>query len=1043
MDYSKYYEARELVTEIMRKDLLGPVEVEETLKNELPNDYYILGKLYPRGSTIKYNNFSKSEDIGELEDEDLQGLNNGKMPSSCGITVSINSGILEVLVKVNCAKYLLEEEIEESKTEEGKTKRIIKNRFWHRKPISVDWFPIRIDEVVVGKSEDIQIDDELNLNILVHRVYEDGSRSVTFSLVNQHNEINSRYEENQHTYFQPEILIKSEGNNAFLDVRKNVQISNDLELQNLNMLYSEKKVYASGHGCAVRDDMVDGVRIISTDFLPQYELLQMMPLIDSKSNIFSMKYLCTENKKKIIDDLLSWMGSYKLWIESLKKKAEIIGKEYHRPACNNIAKCENTYERIINSIDCLNDDIVFKAFQYANKAMFMQRKKMLSNYGKQVSDNQILWYPFQLAFFLQEIISFSNPKCKERKNVDLLWFPTGGGKTEAYLGISAFVIFLRRLRNSNDGNGVTVLMRYTLRLLTFQQFERASAMICACEQIRQENNIPGGEIGIGLWAGRALTPNKLDVAEKILNGEPDPQAESSNPKQFDKCPWCHSKLSEENYHCDYNKHRMIISCSNSDCNFKSGLPVYLIDEEIYHHKPAYIVATVDKFAQVPFKEETFNLFGQGDIPPELIIQDELHLISGPLGTITGIYEAAFKRMCEYKGIPAKIIASTATIRNADEQIKELYATDYTQFPPQGITESDSFFAIKSTREQKPSRVYMGCMATGTSPITMMVRVMSSLLFATRYLTMKGYPDEVIDSFWTLTGYFNTLRELGGAIIRVVDNIQDRYKYLRENKFKECYLIEGGQDRYDKYKELTSREKSENIGNIIQNELQEKYTSDGTTAPYDFLLSSNMISVGVDIGRLGTMIVVGQPKSTAEYIQATSRVGRETPGLVITTYNQERSRDRSHYEQFYSYHSAFYKYVEATSVTPFADRARDRALQTLYVILCRYYIPELSGDYDAIKFRRNMVGLENVRNYILDYVRIVDPDEYDSVMREIKDIEEEWEIRAKNSETLKYHGNQYENAEKSLFDDDCMEVSRFRALNSMRSVETHIDVVVRE
>ena len=394
-------------------------------------------------------------------------------------------------------------------------------------------------------------------------------------------------------------------------------------------------------------------------------------------------------------------------------------------------------------------------------------------------------------------------------------------------------------------------------------------------------------------------------------------------------------------------------------------------------------------------------------------------------------------------MPAKVIASTATIRNADEQIKALYATDYTQFPPQGISANDSFFAIKSNRLEKPSRLYMGCMATGTSPITMMVRVMSSLLFSTRYLTMEGYSDEVIDSFWTITGYFNTLRELGGAIIRVVDNIQDRFKYLRDNKFKDIYSISGGQDRYDRYKELTSREKSENIGSIIQNDLQEKYSSDGTTAPYDFLLSSNMISVGVDIARLGTMIVVGQPKSTAEYIQATSRVGRETPGLVITTYNQERSRDRSHYEQFYSYHSAFYKYVEATSVTPFSDRARDRALQTLYVMLCRYYIPELSGDNDAIKFRKSMPGLENVRKYILDYVRIVDPEEYSSVSREINEIEEEWEIRARNSETLKYHGTIYENEEKSLFDDDSNEISRFRALNSMRSVETHIDVVVRE
>ena len=675
MDYSKYYEARSLVTEIIRKDLLGPVDEDETIVNELPNDYYILGKLYPRGSMHKYNLFSQSEDLGDFEDEDLQGLNNGKMPSSCGVTVSIKKSVQKVLIKVDFAKYILEEEYEQKQEyEDGEIKKIIKNTFWHRKPVTIDWFSVDISNLIVGKSSHQKIDDDLELNILLHKKYEDGSQTITFSLINQYGDIKSRKEENQHTYFQPQIKLKSESEDVFLDVRKNVQLSSDMELQTLNMLYSERKVYASGHGCAVKDEFVDGKRVISTDFLPQYELLQMMPLIDDKSDIFSMKYLYTASSSQIIEGLQKWIDNYKLWITSLKKKTKSLEKEYQKTANENILKCEQTYERILRSIDCLKDDNVFKAFQYANKAMFLQRQQMLNNYGKTFSDEQILWYPFQLAFFLQEIVSFANPKGDERKKVDLLWFPTGGGKTEAYLGISAFAIFLRRLRNQNDGGGVTVLMRYTLRLLTFQQFERASAMICACEKIRLENNIPGGEIGIGLWAGRALTPNKIDIAEKILKGESDPQAESSNPKQFDKCPWCHSKLTEENYNCDQKTHRMIISCSNSKCYFNGGLPVYLIDEEIYHHRPTYIVATVDKFAQVPFKEETFNLFGQGDLPPELIIQDELHLISGPLGTITGIYEAAFKRMCDYKGVPAKIIASTATIRNADEQIKALYAT---------------------------------------------------------------------------------------------------------------------------------------------------------------------------------------------------------------------------------------------------------------------------------------------------------------------------------------------------------------------------------
>ena len=210
-----------------------------------------------------------------------------------------------------------------------------------------------------------------------------------------------------------------------------------------------------------------------------------------------------------------------------------------------------------------------------------------------------------------------------------------------------------------------------------------------------------------------------------------------------------------------------------------------------------------------------------------------------------------------------------------------------------------------------------------------------------------------------------------------------------------------------------------------------------------MLASNMISVGVDVGRLGTMVVVGQPKTTSEYIQATSRVGRENPGLVIATYNQAKSRDRSHYEQFHQYHSSFYKFVEATSVTPFADRARDRALQTLYVILCRYTIPSLRKDTDAINFRRDLEGLDWVRNYIFDYVSVVDPEELENVKREIEEIEEVWADKTYRRDKLRYRNSKYTRKEDSLFDDDYDEKSRFRVLNTMRSVETTVNVIVKE
>ena len=418
------------------------------------------------------------------------------------------------------------------------------------------------------------------------------------------------------------------------------------------------------------------------------------------------------------------------------------------------------------------------------------------------------------------------------------------------------------------------------------------------------------------------------------------------------------------------------------------------------------------------------------------------MISGPLGTITGIYEAAFRKMCSYNNIRAKVIASTATIKNAAEQIKALYCSDFSQFPPQGIDADDSFFAIKSTREEKPSRLYMGCMGIGTSATSTMVRVMAATLYASRYLESLGYDEDIIDSFWTITSYFNTLRELGGAIVRVIDNVQDRFGYLRETKLKDYYPIEGGQLRYDNYKELTSREKGENIGKSIQKDLLVKCSKKKDVMPLDFMLSSNMISVGIDIARLNSMLVVGQPKTTAEYIQATSRVGRETPGMVFTIFNFVRSRDKSHYEQFCQYHEAFYKYVEATSVTPFAERSRDRALHTLFIMLCRFYIPELTDNRSAGNFRRDISGLDEVRDYILDYVNTVDPDEYENVQEELDDIEIEWEAQAKLNPEMTYRKDRFQK-ETSLFSEDFEEDSRFRVLNSMRSVETSVQVITRE
>lgn len=1047
MGFEKNYEAREIITNIMQKDLLGPVEDDEIIIKERPLEYYILGKLYPKNYSVGVVLTSASEDCGDLDEEDEISLSNSQNPSSCGITFSLADGIKSFSVSIAVAKYrLITKDEARLKLGNSVDSYSESDNFWQRKIPNILPQKVNVGDLLNDNKKVIELEAGLLLVITLHKVYSDGSKTITVSLVNDNPAKRDYLLDCINSYFQPEIHILADEKGSFIDVRRNVHLNTNPEIAELEMLYSQISDYASGHGCAVNWKTTNDEEVseLYTSFFPQKEVLQMMPSRRFDNEVLQMNYIAEADRTSVIKGLRLLTEQYKVWIEDLKVKAASLAPQHKQAAEINISKCEHALCNINASIDALSDDIVFRSFALANKAMFMQRKNMLINTGKYISDAEIKWYPFQLAFFLQEIVSFANPNSSYRSNVDLLWFPTGGGKTEAYLGIAAFAIFLRRFRNPDNCGGVSVLMRYTLRLLSFQQFERASALICACELIRRNESIPGGEIGIGLWAGQALTPNKIDVADKILHGGKDEDAESSNPVQIEKCPWCGNIITPDDYSCDHQKIRMTIRCSNNACEFHNGLPLYLIDEEIYEHTPSFIVATIDKFAQVALNSETFKLFGCEDqkLPPDLIIQDELHLISGPLGTITGLYEAAIKKMCEINGVVPKVIASTATIRNAKEQILALYASDYTQFPPQGIDINDSFFAELSSKKEKPARLYLGCMGIGTSPTTMMIRVFSSLLYASRYNAEQGFDDKVVDSFWTLTGYFNTLRELGGALIRVVDDIQDRFDYLK-TKFAVEYPIHNERKRYDRYKELTSREKSENIGAIIQKELKEEYKSDGTTSPYDFLLSSNMISVGVDVGRLGAMVVVGQPKSSSEYIQATSRVGRETPGLVIATYNQSKSRDRSHYEEFTQYHSMFYRFVEATSVTPFSDRARDRALQALYVMLCRSMIPQLSKDADAKNYNRSIPALSSVREYIRDYVSKVDPKELDQVMNDLDSIEQEWEDKASRREKLRYRKTKFVSQDDVLFDPDYLEDSRFRVLNTMRSVETTVKVSTLE
>ncbi len=490
-------------------------------------------------------------------------------------------------------------------------------------------------------------------------------------------------------------------------------------------------------------------------------------------------------------------------------------------------------------------------------------------------------------------------------------------------------------------------------------------------------------ISIGLWVGGSLTPLYREPAVKSLNQLAKQNSQEANEFQMLKCPWCGTALDEPDnlgYMAHGSPKTVIFVCPEPDCEFstaKRRLPVVVIDDDVYETPPTLIIGTVDKFAMLAWREQSGRIFGIGTAgehdPPDLIIQDELHLISGPLGSVVGLYESAIDLLCSWKGRKPKIVASTATIRRAWHQCRALYDRKTSQFPPQGLDISDSFFAKENP--DTPGRIYVGIFATAApSFVTAMVRALSGLFHSCQTIRLPGGVSEATrDPYWTILQYFSSLRELGHAATLIEADIPEYMWSIttRTATPKELHRSLGAPV------ELTSRRTADEIPEILER-LEVRYprvTNEPKDRPLDTLLATNMISVGVDVDRLGLMLVVGQPKTTSEYIQASSRVGRSkrAPGLVVAMYNPGKPRDRSHYEHFRAYHEAFYKHVEPTSVTPFSLPVMERALHGVLVVLVRHLVglkkPEnfdtssksLKALIDAVQVRCDAVDPEHAHS----------------------------------------------------------------------------------
>lgn len=931
------------------------------------------------------------------------------------------------------AAYLIEDK--DVEVSEGARKLQERHReWWLRSPVALNAefpgtaFPANHEEIVRPIKQESDNTTGLDLQFEVFsRPWEGDARLLTVCLVNKSLGVGDELYLFQ-AHFRAAV-IAPDGQPYILPYPGPALENLDPEEQSLALLYRSVQFFGTGHGCAadwVADQAQGRAWSVSAESLPVFETPSITPAIardDDTPLDVSMAHLAgLEPGVDGFNTLEEVVTHYENWIQT-HVKARIINLEPGlQPAANrHLVQCIRAANRMRDGISFLRSDPqAQKAFQLANLAILLQqlharRESRRATYNGATNrfafsepiqkpdpllprEGRGNWRPFQIAFILDSLRSVSDPSSPDRLAVELIWFPTGGGKTEAYLGLSSFALFLRRLRD-NDDTGVHVLMRYTLRLLTAQQFQRAAGLLCAMEHIRKSNATALGNhpFSIGIWIGGSTTPNSRTEALEILHALEKGERNTENKFLITRCPWCGAQIGPVDSRARGARTSMksrkvagyretghkgartvAIGCSDPECAFYEQLPVYVVDEDIYEIRPSIVIGTIDKFAMLAWKPEARALFGlnssgqQETSPPGLIIQDELHLISGPLGSMAGLYEAIIDELCTDRRGPLpvhpKIVSSTATIRRYEAQIRSLYGReDVVLFPPPGIDAGDSFFARYARNTDgslQPGRLYVGVYAPGLGSLqTTQVRTLTPLLQA----PVPMPPDER-DPWWTLVVFFNSLRELGTTVSLFQSDIPD---YLRAVQNRNG--LKPGQLRWiDSVMELTSRLRSDELPEAIST-LEVPCTS-GENRSVDVCLASNIIEVGIDIDRLSLMCVTGQPKTTSQYIQVTGRVGRQwwdRPGLVITIYTASKPRDRSHFEKFRSYHERLYAQVEPASVTPFSPPAVDRALHAAVVTYVRQHGPSKQV-YHPQPFPELLV--QKARDVLLERVAFVDPGE---------------------------------------------------------------------
>jgi hypothetical protein len=1057
LDYS---EGRTEIVNWLRQQMIGPASDSNILRNISPLARYPTGVLFPiaRGEEgidpaslsdddDDYENLSGSDEIPH-EIEPTTKRRRYTPPSSVGFSFYVTGEVLRFQVICSAAKYSRPDNRDDSgqfihtdyeRVSLGGDAEALTfeahNKNSHRR------FNERQD--ILGGAAGVDV---------LWRQFGEGW-IVTVSLFNQQeldvfNENAGLFsqERNELSLFEVNLKCFLEAGEIASYPRTDRSLLTDEE-QELDLQYARRHIYAVGHGAAVDWVIDDGeVRELFTQFMPVVEVPQVTAdVAEGDSGVLELSYLAaTNNKSEIFQELEDFVAGYGNWVVEQGQITEKLGDHERKVAGHICGRMEKVLFRMKRGVSLLRaDSLVAESFRLANQAMLEQMMQTDRIRNKLRDANTYKWRPFQLAFLLTVLEATVKEDNEFRDTVDLIWFPTGGGKTEAYLGLISFLIVWRRLTFSSSGGGTSVIMRYTLRLLTAQQYLRATRIICALELMRRRTKSLGHEpITVGMWVGEAMSPNTYSSAQKFVRQASDGRAAAQQRMVLTACPWCETPfVAPENYKSTQDEFGFC--CTNSDCDFGSlnYLPCNVVDEALYEHPPTLLLATVDKFARLAWDDRANSFFAGR--PPELVIQDELHLIAGALGSVTGLYEAALDTVLISRKIYPKYIASTATIRMATQQVERLYGRELAVFPPPGISCDDSYFARTVPLSTRPGRLYVGYLAPMLDRRHCLAPLAAAVHVAPEAVFHEGREnrDELLEAWWTQVVYHGSLKDVGNS--HNAFNIDIREIVQRfSNEFKQMD-VDGGATNNGlitrpsaRISQLTSISSAEENSKTFSRLEQSRKQPDCL----DAVLATNMVSVGLDVSRLALMVINGQPLTTAEYIQSSSRVGRsEVPGIVLTNYFRDQARSLSHYENFRPYHESFYRFVEPTSVTPYTHQCRGRALHAALVIAIRHSYDYLLGNDQADNFDLTDERLLQIIETFKKRCAKADKDRAKETSKHIDRIVEQWAAEVKRCEIekiqLRYHGRDDDKVpSRLLYNHDAKIRGLWPTLQSMRNVE---------